>query len=183
MKAKRMGSRKRVRLIALLASVAFVAFAVLLATRKPVNMQSVASPLIGKPAPAITATTLSGHSLSLNSYRGRFVLLNFFASWCTPCHAEEQALVQFSNESNGTSVVGVAFNDVNSSASAFLKSFGATFPAATDPRGQIALAYGVAQPPQTYLIAPNGAILSEIIGPINLPALNRLLSIAKAKGY
>jgi len=160
-----------------------VGFAILLATRKPVSMQTVASPLINKAAPAITGTSLDGKEVSLASYSGRFVLVNFFASWCAPCQDEEKALVQFSNSNQDVSVLGVVFDDVNSSAISFLRRYGANYQALSDPNGQIALSYGVAQPPQTYLISPNGVILTEIVGPVNLSALNQLISIAKSSGF
>lgn len=179
----KMGQKKTIRNIAIAAALVLVGFSILLATRKPINMQTVSSPLINKPAPSFKGTTLSGKKIALSDYSGRFVLLNFFASWCSPCHTEQQALVKFASENNGVSVVGVPYDDSNSSAAGFLRSYGANFQAVEDPMGQIALSYGVTQPPQTYLIAPNGAILTEIIGPVNLTSLNQLIAVAKSKGY
>lgn len=164
-------------------AVAFAAFAVLLATRKPVSLQTVVSPLLLKDAPPISGTTLSGDNFALSSYRGKFVLVNFFASWCTPCRQEERALVQLSRQTSNVQVVGVAFDDAASSASGFLKSYGAQYPAVQDPNGRIALEYGVSQPPQSYLVAPNGKILTEIIGPVSFVALEKLIAVAKSKGY
>ncbi len=171
------------RIIAAAMGVFLVGLAVLLATRKPVSMQTVASPLINKTAPEISGTSLDGKKVSLTSYAGRFVLVNFFASWCTPCQDEEKALAQFSSSTPGVSVLGVVFDDVNSSAAGFLRRYGANYQAVSDPNGQIALSYGVSQPPQSYLIAPNGVILTEIVGPVSLASLNQLVSIAKARGF
>lgn len=185
-KVVRVGSKKAIRRIAVLVALVFVAFAVLLATRKPVSMQTIASPLISHQAPSIDGVTLTGEKASLASYSGRFVLINFFASWCIPCQKEESGLVKFAQDHQrvgDAAVLGVAFNDPNSSALAFLKHYGATYQAVTDPNGQIALSYGVAQPPQSYLVAPNGVILTEIIGPINQGSLDQLITIAKSKGY
>ena len=175
--------RKTVRIVAVVAAVCFAGFAVLLATRKPVSMQTVASPLINKAAPAISGVTLSGSHVMLSSYSGRFVLVNFFASWCTPCQQEEKALVQFSATNPGVSVLGVVFDDTSSSAQSFLQHNGASYQAVADPNGQIALSYGVSQPPQSYLISPTGVILTEIIGPVNLSSLDQLIAIAKSKGF
>ncbi len=174
--------KKTVRIFAIVAGVCLVAFSVFLATRKPVSMQTVASPLINKVAPPISGTTLGGERIALGAYYGRFVLVNFFASWCTPCQDEESALVQFARTNQDVSVLGVVFNDVNSSARSFLQHYGASYQAINDPNGQIALAYGVSQPPQTYLISPKGVILTEIIGPVNLSSLDQLITIAKSKG-
>ena len=177
------GPRKTVRIIAVVMGVFLVGLAVLLATRKPVSMQTVVSPLINKTAPAISGTSLDGKRVSLTSYAGRFVLVNFFASWCTPCQDEEKALAQFSNSSPDVSVLGVVFDDVNSSAAGFLRRYGANYQAVSDPNGQIALSYGVSQPPQSYLIAPNGVILTEIVGPVSLASLNQLVGIARSRGF
>lgn len=176
-------SRKTVRNISIAMGILVVAFSVLLATRKPVDMQTVASPLLNKPAPAISGTSLQGGQVSLGDYSGKFVLVNFFASWCTPCHSEEQDLVKFAEQHRSVKVLGVPYNDANSSARQFLSSYGAHYQAVTDPQGQIALSYGVTNPPQTYLISPQGKILTEILGPVNLNSLNQLLAIAKSKGY
>lgn len=181
---KKSGKKKTIRNISVLVGVLMVAFAILLATRKPINMQTVSSPLLNKPAPIVSGVTLSNKELSLNSYKGKFVLLNFFASWCTPCHVEEQDLVKFASQhQRSVAVLGVPYDDANSSARQFLGSYGANYQAVADPQGQIALAYGVTSPPQTYLISPKGTILTEIIGPVNLNSLNQLLTIAKSKGY
>lgn len=173
--------KKTVRIIALVVAVCLVGFAVLLATRKPVNMQTVPSPLINKPAPPISGAALDGQPVSLASYSGRFVLVNFFASWCTPCHDEEKALVTFASTNKDVSVLGVAYDDAASSAKGFLSEYGAKYQAIADLNGQVALAYGVSEPPQSYLISPNGVILTEIVGPVNLASLDQLISIAKSK--
>ncbi|TAN22524.1 MAG: TlpA family protein disulfide reductase [Actinomycetota bacterium] len=177
------GPKKTVRIIAAVMGLFLVGFAVLLATRKPVSMQTVASPLINKAAPAISGTSLDGKKVSLGSYSGQFVLVNFFASWCSPCQDEEKALVQFSSSSPSVNVLGVVFDDTNSSAAGFLHRYGANYQAVSDPNGQIALSYGVSQPPQSYLIAPNGVILTEIIGPVSFASLNQLVDIAKSRGF
>lgn len=174
--------RKTVRIVAIVTGVCLVGFSVFLATRKPVSMQTVASPLINKVAPPISGATLGGKRIALGSYSGRFVLVNFFASWCTPCQDEENALVQFARTNQDVNVLGVVFDDVNSSARNFLQRYGASYQAVSDPNGQIALSYGVSQPPQTYLISPKGVILTEIIGPVNLTSLDQLITIAKSKG-
>ncbi len=179
----RKSARKTVRILAIAVGACLVGFSILLATRRPVSMQTVASPLINKTAPPISATTLAGKKLSLSSYSGHFVLVNFFASWCTPCQQEEKALVQFSNTNQDVRVLGVVFNDITSSAKNFLSRNGATYQAVTDPNGQIALSYGVSDPPQSYLISPKGVILTEIVGPVNLSSLDQLVALARSKGF
>ncbi len=74
-----------------------------------------ASSLIGKPAPALIVRTLDGGSLDLASYRGKTVLLNFWASWCGPCVEEMPLLDQFDKQrrDQGLVVIGVAVEDAD----------------------------------------------------------------------
>jgi len=177
---------KTVRRISITVAILVAVFGVVLATRKPASEQTVASPLISRPAPAIIGTTLTGQQVSLANYAGRFVLVNFFASWCTACQTEEKGLVGFAakhRKAGDASVLGVIYDDTNSSAQAFLNRYGATYNAAVDPKGRIALEYGVNGIPQSYLIAPNGTILTEIIGPVNQISLDQLINIAKSRGF
>jgi cytochrome c biogenesis protein CcmG, thiol:disulfide interchange protein DsbE len=100
----------------------------------------------GKPAPDFTTQTLDGRRLRLSQYRGKPVLLNFWATWCAPCQ-DEMPLIQRASDihkSQGLVVLAVNYQQTNtSSMQAFLRKVGARFPAVFDPAGQIAGAYGV----------------------------------------
>ncbi len=141
---------------------------------------STRSPLLGKPAPNIAGTSITNNKyVSLSDYRGKFVLLNFFASWCSPCFQESPALITFAydhKQLNNAEILGVVFADTASSASHFLKSIGATWDAVEDPSGSIAISYGVSEPPETFLISPTGIVLAKFIGPVTLKGLNNALS-------
>ncbi|MCL4423044.1 MAG: TlpA family protein disulfide reductase [Actinobacteria bacterium] len=178
-------TRHSARWIALSIAVVVAAIGILLATRPPAAIEEANSPLIGKMAPPITATTFSGKPFSLSALRGKFVVLNFFASWCPPCMQEEPHLVEFAyqHEKEGNAVVvGVAFDDPTSEAAAFYRSTGALWQGISDPGGKIAFLYGVRGPPETFIITPGGRVFAHIDGPVTASYLNSLLTQAKAEG-
>ncbi|MHB8329812.1 MAG: TlpA family protein disulfide reductase, partial [Acidimicrobiales bacterium] len=126
-------------------------------------------------APPVDATTVTGQPFDLSSWRGRWVVVNFFASWCPPCQQEEPELVSFAYEHRGptdAALVGVVFDDAASSARAFLASSGASWPAVVDPGGQIALDFGVRGPPETFLVSPNGVVVVHLDGAVTAAGLD-----------
>jgi len=165
--------------------VVVAALVALLATRPPATETEVFTPLLGKTAPGITATTVSGQRFDLGSYRGRFVVVNFFASWCPPCQQEQPELVTFAYQHRhpgDAALVGVVYDDATSSARAFDTDAGATWPALVDPGGQIALHYGVRAPPETFLISPSGTVVAHIDGAVTASYLDKQLAAAGAAG-
>jgi peroxiredoxin len=102
----------------------------------------------GQPPPDFTASTFDGKTLTLSSLKGKPVLINFFASWCTSCRAEMPAIeaAYRAHKDQGFTVVGV--NTLESGDGvAFYREMGVTFPAVFDPGipGKIGKAYGVRQ--------------------------------------
>ncbi|HLG91818.1 MAG TPA: redoxin domain-containing protein [Acidimicrobiales bacterium] len=167
-------------LCAVLAAVAGGLVAVL-ATRPAATTTEAQSPLLGKPAPDFGGASLSGPPVSLASLRGRFVLVNFFASWCAPCRTEAPELVTLAFQHKATgdlAIVGVTFNDSAQAALAFLRSTGEEWPAIADPNGQIALAYGVRGPPESYLVAPDGRVVAKFVGPVTAKGVDRYMALA-----
>ena len=168
-----------VGLIALLAGAALVA---VLATRPPATATEVDTPLVGQVAPAITGATLGGGTFNLDSLRGRWVVVNFFASWCPPCQQEQPELVAFAyaHRSPGdAALVSVVYDDTVSSARGFMQSTGASWPAVVDPGGQIALNYGVRGPPETYIVSPDRIVVAHFDGPMTESSLDYWLARAK----
>jgi cytochrome c biogenesis protein CcmG/thiol:disulfide interchange protein DsbE len=98
---------------------------------------------------------------SFASYRGKIVLVNFFANWCVPCHDEAPLLARAQKmlaAHNGT-VLGVVFENSPSDALDYLHNYGLGYPALTDPAGHVANAFGVTGVPDTYLINRQGKIV------------------------
>ncbi|HTZ09924.1 MAG TPA: TlpA disulfide reductase family protein [Acidimicrobiales bacterium] len=174
--------RHTARWIAGVVLVAGAGLVALLATRPPQAATEVDTPLVGQQAPAIDGPTLSGGSFDLAALRGRWVVVNFFASWCPPCQQEEPDLVAFAfahRAPTAAALVGVVFNDTAGSARAFMRSEGATWPAVVDGGGQIALAYGVVGPPETFIIAPDGRVVVHLDGPVTASSLDGWLARAR----
>lgn len=167
--------------------VVLVAVAVVAATRSAYQAADVPSPLVGRKAPGFSATDLAGRHVSLAAYRGRYVYVNFFASWCPPCQSEEQDLVAFDFQqqqrgSAGAALVSVVFNDTVSAAAQFVTKWGAEWPAVPDSGGQIANAYGVGSPPMTFLVDPRGDVVGVWDGPVKESQLDSMLATARAAG-
>ncbi len=154
----------------------------LLATRPQQTATEVDTPLVGQSAPAINGATLGGGSFDLSAWRGRWVVVNFFASWCPPCQQEQPELVAFAyaHRSPGdAALVGVVFDDAASTARSFMRSTGASWPAVIDSGGQIALDYGVRGPPETFIVSPDGTVVVHLDGPMTDASLDYWLARAK----
>jgi cytochrome c biogenesis protein CcmG/thiol:disulfide interchange protein DsbE len=158
----------RVRLVAQGAALACVAGLLALLVWKLAHQQH--APSVGSSAPAFTLARLDGAgSVSLASLRGRPVVLNFWASWCTPCKTEAQVLEQdwLRYRSKGVVFVGIDYHDLSSDARTFVDAHGLTFPMLADGSGAVTGSYGISQVPETYVIDANGTIVAHLAGPIN----------------
>jgi len=170
------------RWVAGVALVAGAALVALLASSPQQTATEVDTPLVGQAAPGITGPTLSGGSFDLSAWRGRWVVVNFFASWCPPCQQEQPELVAFAyaHRSPGdAALVGVVFDDAASTARGFMQSTGASWPAVVDAGGQIALDYGVRGPPETFIVSPEGIVVAHFDGPMTNAGLDYWLTRAK----
>ena len=116
-------------------------------------------PRAGDTAPDFTLKTLDGKTVSLSDYKGKPVVLNFWASWCNPCREEFGLFRDQVAKSGGSfAMLGVDNRDIASDAQSFAKQQHATWAIVDDSSTAVTKAYGVTGLPQTFFIKPDGTI-------------------------
>lgn len=164
------------------AAVVLVAFIAVLATSSTDDSLG-ASPLIAKPAPLIVGETVDGQTFDLESERGRWVVVNFFATTCIPCIQEHPELVAFDEAHSPVGdavVVSIAFSDSAKNVEEFFETNGGDWAVLAKDTGRHAVGYGVAAVPETYLVSPNGIVTSKFTGGITQADLEN--EIARVSG-
>jgi DsbE subfamily thiol:disulfide oxidoreductase len=118
-------------------------------------------------APDFTLPDPAGNRRSLKDYRGKVVMLAFWASWCPYCREELPAMERLYREfkGKGLEIVGVNIKDKRDEALALVKKNGITYPVLMDPEGEIGLLYGAFATPTVYLIDRKGTVLARMWGP------------------
>jgi thiol-disulfide isomerase/thioredoxin len=122
---------------------------------------------------------------SLTEYRGKWVLVNFWASWCEPCRHEAPELQKFQEEHEGQdfTVLGIDTQDLSDDGSKFAREYGMTYPLLHDGNGDYGHEFGTTGVPENYLLKPNGRLAWDIPGPVDATILEKhvapLLPVAK----
>ncbi len=114
---------------------------------------------IGQPFPGRSLDSLDGSgSQSIADYRGQWVLVNLWASWCTPCRQEAPALEEFNraHAKDNFTVLGVDSKDLTDNANRFVAEFGVTYPQLHDGPGMLADDLGTRGFPESFLVDPSG---------------------------
>jgi cytochrome c biogenesis protein CcmG/thiol:disulfide interchange protein DsbE len=146
-----MGTRSFIAVMAALAVVALLAFGVLKAE------DGVA---VGEPAPDAPVQLLDGDgTASIADHRGRWELVNFWASWCEPCRTESPEIEEYSREHDDELIVlGVNTEDLSDDAREFVEEFDLNWKMLRDNTGERKDAWGVAALPETFLVDPEGRV-------------------------
>jgi cytochrome c biogenesis protein CcmG/thiol:disulfide interchange protein DsbE len=170
--------RHPARWVALGVGAGMVAFVVLLATRPSADERPIASELVGRPVPAVTGPTLDGGTYDIDRSRGRWVVVNFFATWCVPCQVEHPELVAFERAHAGrgdAEVVSIAFQDSPEDLRAFFERNGGDWPVVVGDTGRLAIAFGVTGVPESYVVAPDGRVVAKFEG-VTADGLEQVIS-------
>jgi len=135
---------------------------------------------------SIRGTTLDGQELGLGDLKGRVLVLNAWASYCTPCQAESPTLARLATEFKKQRVafVGLDVKDDKASARSFAQFAGTTYPHIFDPVGNILSALKVVPPsalPSTLIIDKSGKIAVRVIGPIKEQSFKAVLESVLSK--
>jgi cytochrome c biogenesis protein CcmG/thiol:disulfide interchange protein DsbE len=186
---KGIGSRRVVVALPLLIFIALVALLFFrLGSGDPSRLPSA---LIGKSAPSLSLSALDGlmrdgapvPGLDPSKFKGQITLVNVWASWCLPCHAEHPQLMRLAADRR-LQLVGINYKDAAENARRFLGRYGNPFAAVgVDQNGRSAIEWGVYGVPELFLIGRDGRIAYKQVGPITdetLPELTR--EIEKALG-
>jgi cytochrome c biogenesis protein CcmG/thiol:disulfide interchange protein DsbE len=140
-----------------------------------------------QPAPDIALTAFSGQRLTSMEWRGRPVVVNFWASWCGDCPADSALLERLwsAERARGLVVVGVAMHEVSPergdiahNPKAYVNRLRLTYPNGYDRSGEIAARFGVSGAPETVFIDRDGRIVGRHVGPLTEADLRRLVTEA-----
>jgi cytochrome c biogenesis protein CcmG/thiol:disulfide interchange protein DsbE len=122
---------------------------------------------IGEATPVTTLPELNGSGTgSLADYRGEWVLVNVWASWCGPCREESPALERISRRHRSRlTVLGIDTRDLSDDGRDFLAEFGISYPQLRDGDGDYARELGTTGVPESFLVGPDGTLVDHFPGP------------------
>jgi len=123
----------------------------------------------GDKAPAFSVTTLNGKTITAKNFGGKLLILNFWATWCTPCVQEVPSLDNLERQlgPKGLVVLGVSVDKDAKAYQDFLARFHVSYLTALDPGQKINTEYGTLQFPESYLIDTSGHVVEKIVGEAN----------------
>jgi cytochrome c biogenesis protein CcmG, thiol:disulfide interchange protein DsbE len=118
-----------------------------------------------KPAPSLRVTALDGRTVTLASFRGRPVVVNFFESWCGICRVEQPDLTKVAAVFTGRAgFVGISYHDTVAAGRVYQRRFRVSYPLANDPSGRTWARWGVSYQPVTVLVDNQGRVAERFDG-------------------
>jgi len=134
-------------------------------------------------APEFSGGTLEGDSFAMAAQRGRWVVVNFFSTWCVQCVVEHPELAAFYDRYRGdpdVRLVSVVFQDDVDDVAGFFADHGGDWPVLVTNTGRISIDFGVTAVPETYLVDPLGRVAAKFTGGVTLAGLENQLVRAGA---
>lgn len=141
-----------------------------------------AAPIVGKYAPDFTWTGEDGKPVRLSDFRGKSILINFWATWCPPCKAEMPTIEGYWRDNKEKAVMILAVNvgsEDEATIRAFMKQYRLSFQALNDTSGQVGSAYRVNGIPATFFVDTAGIVRDSFVGEMSRGVINA--GMAKAK--
>ena len=134
--------------------------------------------LVGKKAPSFVAPKVGGQLVSLENYKNKPLVLNFWASWCPPCRDETPGMERIwrKYEDQGVVILGINVQDGEKEAERYISEFGVTFSNALDLDGSITVDYGVTGLPVTFFIDNDSVVKGRGVGSISEDRLDNWVS-------
>lgn len=130
---------------------------------------------VGKPAPDFTLKDLDGKEVSLSDYRGKIVLINFWATWCKFCDIEMPDLNQLDKDNDDVVVLAVDVMEDEAKVKKYIEKGGYDFKVVLDTKGEIARKYLVSSFPTTYAVDKEGNLVSGAPGMMTKEQMERIV--------
>ncbi len=123
-------------------------------------------------------TTLDGDIISIEDYRGKVVMIDFWSSWCAPCRAEGPILAETYRKwrDRGVEFIGIAIYDTEGAVRDFIELNGIEYVNAIDASGLTAIDFGVTGIPEKFFVNADGEIVRKVIGPNTRASLDSILT-------
>ena len=145
--------------------------------QQPLQSANQSQDAVGKAAPDFAGTDLDGHPVRLSDFRGHPLILNFWASWCGPCRAEQPGLqaVLGQYRAQGLKALGITVRDNIDQARIFRDEFKMSYPSLFDQAARLGYAYQVDAPPSSVFIDAGGVERFKITGALTEDGFAQLL--------
>jgi len=118
--------------------------------------------------------------VSLADYKGKVVVVNFWASWCSTCKEEAQVVADEAKkwQAKGVAFLGVDSHDTTAGAHTYYKTYGLDYPSVVDSDSRVGASYGVTGLPETFVISPDGIVVDKYISVLDAATLDAMIQKA-----